>query len=537
MKKEYCLSLSMLRIYLEFTLLLFLIPQLKGQIYSDPHLLVRQVELKRENRFDEAITLLESKFDSLKTNPDLKPAIENRLMKADLYRMKGQYNLSELLLDSLLGSYFTNPAADDVLTAYYWTIQGTLLLTKRELEKGRGAVLRAIEIYSKHFGIGDSLLAPCYNKLGNYYYYKKNCDSALACYNKALELTDNKFCNLEDSASYLQNIGIIHLEHSDYNQAETCFLESLRLKEMIYSPNSYSLGRIYLNLGRFYQEISNLEKSLLYLEKAESIFSKDGLQIHIELGSIFWNKGIISLILGDNELAFTYFFNAKQIIESSVKDSRSLLSPLFMDIGLAYDKNNEKDKAIIFYNSSLIGADDALKAKINRNIANLYLHAGDLIKAGEYFNKLPVVRAASEDSNPENALTYLYYGEYLKDKGGSRALEYLERSYEIFSKNFGLHNRDVAASLQTIGDYYFKKDQLDSALAYYQKALITASKSFTDSNVLANPPKESLNIDWLLMHILSLKAICLNKYYCQNGIVTYLISSVETYLLCMDLID
>jgi tetratricopeptide (TPR) repeat protein len=153
----------------------------------------------------------------------------------------------------LLTSYFAHPAADEVLFGSYWTIQGTLLLTKGELEKGRSAILQAIEIYSNRFGRGDSLLAPCYNKLGNYYYYKKNYDSALTCYNIALELADKKSSNLEERASYLQNIGIIYLELNDYTKAEACFLESLHLKEMIYSPDSYSLGRIYLNLGRFYQ--------------------------------------------------------------------------------------------------------------------------------------------------------------------------------------------------------------------------------------------------------------------------------------------
>lgn len=527
----------MLRFYLEFILLFFFGIQLKGQIYSDPRFLVRQAELKRENRFDEAINLLDAQLDSLKSYTDLKPAIENRLMKADLYRMKGLYNLAELLLDSLQTSYFAHAEADAALFGSYRTIQGTLLLTKGELDAGRIAVLQAIKIYASRFGQEDTLLAPCYNKLGNYYYFKKKYDSALVYYSRALELSDKKISNQADRASYLQNIGIIQLENGDYTKAETCFLESLQLKEMIYSPNSYSLGRIYLNLGRFYQGLSALEKALFYIEKAENIFSIDGMQSHLELGSIYWNKGVICNILGDHELAFSYLFNAKQIIESNVKGNDLILAPLYMDIGLAYDKNKEKEKAIFFYNSSLKGADPVLRTKIYRNLANLYLHEGDLSKAAEYFNKLPVLKEAPEDSNPEMALTYLYYGEYLKDKGDESALEYLEKAFEIFSNNFGPHNRDVAASIQTLGDYYYKKKQLDLALKYYQKSLITVSKSFSDTNILSNPSSESLNTDWLLMHILSLKAMCLNEIFYQNGKVDYLISSVETYLLCMDLID
>jgi CHAT domain-containing protein len=537
MKRGYCLSLPVKRFFLECFLLLALVIPLNGQIYLDPHFLGLQAELKRENRFDEAIILLDSQFDSLTSFSDLRPAIENRLMKADIYRIKGQYKLSELLLDSLLKSYFALPAADEVLYGSYRIIQGTLLLTKGELENGRTAILQAIEIYCNRFGSGDSLLAPCYNKLGNYYYYKRNYDSALTCYNRAMELAEKKYSNLEDSASYLQNIGIIYLELNDYSKAETCFLESLRLKEAIYSPDSHSLGRIYLNLGRFYQGISILEKALIYIEKAEYIFSSRVEPAHYELGLVYWNKGTIYYLLGDQELAISYLLNAKQILESSVTENKLLLSSLYMDIGLAYDKNKEKDKAIFFYNSSLKGADDALKDKIYRNLANLYLQDGDLSMAGEYFNKLQVVKDLSDNPNPEKALTYMYYGEYLKDKGDARSLQYLQKAFEIFSKNFGPHNRDVAASLQTLGDYYYKKDQLDLALDYYQKSLITVSKSFTDTNILVNPSKESLNTDWLLIHILSLKAMCLNKLYYKNSEVAFLFSSVETYLLCMDLID
>ncbi|MCK9398375.1 MAG: CHAT domain-containing protein [Bacteroidales bacterium] len=538
MKSWYCLSPSMFRIYLEFIVLMCFVVQLRGQIYLDTHFLGHLAELKRENRFDEAIILLDLQLDSLRSIPNPKPAIENRLVKADIYRMNGQYRQSEDLLDSLHAFYFSSLATNEPLSGLYWTIQGTLFLTRGELEKGRSAIMQAIEIYSVSFGREDSLLAPCYNKLGNYFYYKRIYDSAMACYNKALELANNKSSNLEDRASYLQNIGIIHLELCDYAKAETCFLESLHLKETIYSPNSYSLGRIYLNLGRFYQGISALDKALFYIEKAERIYLRDGLQSHLELGSIYWNKGVICNILGDHEIAFTYLYNAKQIIESGVKGNNILLSPLFMDIGLAYDKNKEKDKAIVFYNSSLIGADAFLKAKIYRNLANLYLQEGDLKKAEEYFNKLPgIIKETSDIENPENALTFLYYGEFLIENGDERALEYLNKAFEIFSKSLGFHNRDVAASLQSIGDYYLKKDQLHLALSYYQKSLISISKSFTDTNILVNPSNQSLNTNLLLINILLQKAFCLNKFFYKNENVTFLISSVQTYLLCMDMID
>ncbi len=274
-RRQYCFNLRANIFCLAISISLCICDPSNGQSYLPPRLVQRLSELKRENRFDEAITLLDLQLDTIKLKPDQRAIFEIKLQKADIYRMKGQGGKALTELDSLLERYSHLFPVNDPLFAELLTVKGTFFLTRGELMKGRASIEEAIKIYTINFGKEDTLLGPCYNKLGNYYYFSKIYDSALAFYSKALELAGRKRCNLEDRASYIQNIGIIQLELSNYSEAEACFLESLRLKESIYSPNSFSLGRLYLNLGRFYQGISALDKAFFYIEKAEKIYSSE----------------------------------------------------------------------------------------------------------------------------------------------------------------------------------------------------------------------------------------------------------------------
>jgi len=538
MRKENCLGQSIFRVYLAFISLgCFNIP-LNGQSCLPPYLTQHLTELKRENRFEEALIMLDLHINTLKLKPDQKALFEALLLKADIYRMKGQNRQSADLLDSLMALNSPVLSGNDPLFAQLLTIQGTIFLTKGELKKGRSAIEKAIAIYSADFGKEDTLLGPCYNKLGNYYYFSKIFDSAMTCYAKALDLANKKTDNLEDRASYIQNIGIIHLELSNYIKAESCFLESLSLKELIYSPSSFSLGRIYLNLGRFYQGISALDKAFFYIEKAENIFTMEGVPSTLELGKTYWNKGIIYLLSGDPELALTYLFNARQIIESVLSDNKQLIATLNSDIGNVYNNTGQYDKVISYYNLSLPWADTPLKIKTYRNLANLCFSKDDLINAKYYFDKLlSVTKNTINIENPDNALTMFNYGKFLVKMGDDNALVYLNKAYNIFNKNMRFNSSYVAASLCSIGDFYYNKDQLYQALSYYQKSLISISNSYSDTNILDNPPLQSLNPDFQIIIALSKKAYYLTKFFYENDNINYLISSNKTYFLSMDLID
>jgi CHAT domain-containing protein len=494
--------------------------------------------LKQEDRFNDALTLIRWQLDSLQLPVSSKPCFEAGLHRAELFRLKGSIKQSIEILDSLKNTYQSYLSAEDPLAALYFVIRGTAFITRGELKNGRSSIEKAIEIYVHLYGPEDTLLGPCYNKVGNYFYYNKIYDSALIYYSKALAVAEKKTVNLEERASYTQNIGIIHLELKDYNKAEDYFIKSLNIKELIYSENSFSLGRIYMSLGRFYQTSYSLNKSLDYYLKAEGIFSDDNNPLTIELGIVYWNKGLIYHLMGDSELALTYLFNARKIIETLFVDNIQMLSTLYSDIGNIYKYTEQYDKAIDYYSQALPGADSVLKIKIYRNLASIHQLQGEMQRAGYYLES--IMKDARNDlqlNNPERGLTFLNYGNYLLEMNADSAVYYFEKALEILSNDYGYNKRDIAAALYSVGDFYFKKNQPGKALQFYQRSLITISNSFSDTNIFTNPSLESLNLDIRLVKMLGRKALYLNAYFRNTNELPYLTASIQTIFLCLDLID
>jgi len=139
--------------------------------------------------------------------------------------------------------------------------------------------------------------------------------------------------------------------------------------------------------------------------------------------------------------------------------------------------------------------------------------------------------------NPENGLTNLQDGEYFIIKGNDSAYYYLSQALDIFRKKNGFHNRDVAATLYDMSDYYFRRGQIDQALRYIQRSLLSISHSHLDTNIFYNPAIQSLNSHNLIINILFNKAYYLKEYYRKFNDKNYLLFSGETYIQCLDVID
>jgi len=509
-----------------------------AQFYLPEEIVIRINQYKRTNAYDKAMALLDSAGFPANEETGRRAAIEACIVKADLLRLKGYNNKALVILDSIMLVNFPILISDSLLKAELLTLRGTIRLTVGDLKKGKSDILEAIDLYSSVKGDQDTLLGPCFNKLGNYYYFAKNNDSAMICYTKAITLAEKKKNNLEERASYLQNRGIVFLEQGDYNSAELSFLASLTLKESLYPPNSLSLGRLYLNMGRFYEGIYNLDAALYYLNQGEQIYSTRDIPSHIELGKIYWNKGLIYYLLGDYEMAITYLYNARQIIDSTFNDNAQLISSLNADIGNIHKSLGEYDKAIAHYKLALDGNQYAHNVKTYRNLANLYFLQGDYEKSAMQYRKLiDECQKNHSQNSTESALTYRHYGELLTKMSNDSALFYLEEAYNIFMKKDGFHRKDAAATLFCISDYYGQQGDIVRALEYVQLSLVTFSRSFIEKDILLNPQVKDLFSDNFIVDLLTKKAGYLADYHDATNEPSYLFASCGTYLLCMDMID
>jgi CHAT domain-containing protein/tetratricopeptide (TPR) repeat protein len=523
---------------LSLIMILWVQKQANGQSFVSLLISTKLDEYERCNKFDDAILLMTDYQDSVRQKNNSEAAFESAVIIADLYRMKGQCEKAKEVLDSLNRSGTTSRLKNNQLRGQYFTVQGTLLLTRGELKKGLTAILSAIDNFNHSVPNPDTLLGPCYNKLGNYYFFTKNYDSSLYWYSRAMATTVLEKNNLQHKASYLQNMGIIYLEQHEYGKAEEYFLESLKIKESIFSENSFTLGRLYLNIGKFYQNICAFDKAEKYLSKSETIYSREKTAPSLEQGSILWNRGLIYHLSGESELALTYLFNARQIIDSAFAENQNLIGALNADIGNVYKNLFQYKKAEEYYNKSLKCSNTTVRIKSLRNLAIIYDAEKKYEESGKYFGLLlEASKHTIHLENPENAQTFFEYGYYLLETGNDSAIIYLNKAFKIFDQNQGYHDRDIAVSLISIGDYYASKGDDNTALKYFHKSLIAIAPNFKDTSILSFPFPTDLNPDIRVMFSLYKKAGGLTNCYNINHNLKYLVAAANTYQLNFDLID
>jgi len=210
--------------------------------------------------------------------------------------------------------------------------------------------------------------------------------------------------------------------------------------------------------------------------------------------------------------AFEYSVKALELAKESRQDS--LLAKAFKNLGVTYYYRATYAEAILFFDSALTVfsklGDSSEIANIHNNLGIIYSDIGQPIESLDFlFRSLSYRRRVADSvgmSHNMNNIGALYY----EIKAYSQALDYFEQAYDIASalqddrsrlstrNNIGLiqlekgnleeakHSflecivvsqrlTDVvgeANALNNLGDLYLNKEMPDSALVYYQMAVI-----------------------------------------------------------------
>jgi CHAT domain-containing protein len=526
-------AISISLIFLSFTYSLPLTVGQQGSAYQDFY---EALALKKIYKYNEALKEIDSAILSAQRSGDEHNTFDFSLEKAAIYRLLGQYDSEKALLEELISR---NPdGAGGPLQKYLLDFEyGTSLIHTGELEQGRPFIEESILIVKSDFTEADTLLAQSYNKLGNYFLYKRELDSALYYYSLAYNLAVNGNISLHERSIYLVNLGITYSQAGDYVSAEELFkraIENVMNDEYI---DNLMLFKIYVNLGKLYYDVSAFYESLEMYNLAESLIYEKKLTNLLDQGFLFWNKAITYRNFSDINKAKLYIDRARDILLKEFSYSARLMSSFFMDEALIYQAMNNFNEANKLYilsitNSSLLG-----KIKTYRNLALLNVNQKKWVEAGKFFDTCFML-LKSEQNIPiqEYAYTNLYYGDFINQIGRGDAYQYINSAFKAFYSTYGMKHRDVASTLFTMGDYYFRKNDVQQAIYYYQQALISITPSFNDVNILSNPYDSALSVDQYSVKILEKKADALMVLYLQNGDLSYLTSLLEAYDLITSIV-
>lgn len=262
-------------------------------------------------------------------------------------------------------------------------IKNDTLLAKAQLQ------ISSLYILKKEFFKSDSLLQNNLSKnltdyikgqtlhnLGTIQYYKQDFKKALDFYVQASKLLERTNNNKQLVSTY-SNIGAINASLKNYKNAQLYLERALLLSEF---DETIKL-QILINLSNVYHSqhlYKKYTKTIFEAEKiAEKHHSKNILStIYTNLAMYFTDQGT------DYDLAIAY--GKKAILIRKELNNKNTLQVTYNNVGHAYLKKKEYQKAIKYLDSAIVGAKGIVKTYIYNNLKEAYSGLNQYKKAVYY---------------------------------------------------------------------------------------------------------------------------------------------------------
>ncbi|WFB68863.1 hypothetical protein [Chryseobacterium sp. WX] len=235
----------------------------------------------------------------------------------------------------------------------------------------------------------------------------------------------------------------------------------------ISKKQDYKKGEIlsYINLGNIYATVGMYEKAFKYLQVAEeNLEGIDDYYLHTKL---YQEYGQANYVIGLYKKAVKY--NSKSIYYGKqIKDQhdREILSLVYANRADFLRESNSIDSSLIYLHKAL---EIKPTPVINSTIANHYmLFAKNEDSAQMYFNRAFSLLKQREYWDPQRALTYFYYGNFLFERQDyTLALDYYIKSVEILKKTRRVYQ--IPMLYQTIAKTYKKLNNASKEKDYLER--------------------------------------------------------------------
>lgn len=312
----------------------------------------------------------------------------------------------------------------------------------------------------------NEFLAQSYYSLGNYYYFNSELDSALIYNEKANDyLNDGDLLFLK--AKVLNSKGTIYRKKGNVVLAISTMLESKNLMDKIDTldftdaeKHQFKGQNLVLNnsLANFYNQMEDYDTALTYYDNAYQAALK--LNATVNAGVIMSNKGESLLNSGKIKDAIQVLEQGKQLKIKGEAHPR-LIANSDLNIGLAYSKNREDEKALEFLN---IAYDYYLSNKLDGRLALALNYRGELFLKQERYleakndceqsKKLALEQSDLESYRNSCDCLYKAYKQLnLFEKSLENHEIYLKTKDSLFSE------KNIKKQTQLEMQYAFKKEQ------------------------------------------------------------------------------
>lgn len=276
---------------------------------------------------------------------------------------------------------------------------------------------------------------------------------------KAIEIAENIYPNSSE----------IQLKKAEFCFLEERYEDALHLLEFVENVDYHNPELQYLK-GEIFYELGDLNKSLQSFDKAIAVATDDCSEMMYRVSSFY-------LECDEVNLAIKYLLKCHRYDASN-------LAVLF-DLGYCYERNNELDKSISYYNAYL----DIypFSANVWYNMGIIYAKQGKFDESLECYDFCIAV-------DPSYISAYHNKGNTLS------ALERYDGAIKVFTELLTLEPDD-AGVYSLLGECYERVNNLNMALSCYNKAISIepdlAEGYFGIGVVMADRQKYDLSLDFI----------------------------------------
>lgn len=322
----------------------------------------------------------------------------------------------------------------------------------------------------------------------------------------------------------------------------------------------------FINLGKKLVEEKKLDSAIVLFELASNQYKKDGnlpdfmaaqsyvIDVHTELGRYemagelgeslldshadFFEKNTLHRAMfynvlgrayylhqGDNNKGKSYLKRSIDLLSVYHNDNLKLISEVNFNLAGSFYFNTEYDSSIIYFKKAIekyvpaFGSKNAFIGECYRGIGNDYWGLEKLEEADKYFQMaLNILTNLEGNYSSEMAKVLHSRGYLLIDlKNYSAAAEIFKKASKLYEEELpSIHPRMIWI-YGDIGRALFLSKSYDSALLYYQKALISDIYGFENMDVYVNPELKNINDEFQFFMVLKLKAQAFAEKYLSDG--------------------
>lgn len=428
-------------------------------------------------------------------------------------------------------------------------LNNTLLtqLQNQELDKSRLTVERIKAEIGNRNEIEDEAFSTSNYLIGLYYLLIRNYGESIRFLKITAQDKETRKEYDERYAKTLYNLGIAYNGVGDFISQELYSAKSLEIEKKMYGDSSPTLIETYFNLTVASIGLQEYEKSLGYSKIALNISSSNPGSVDSKnLASIYNNLGVIYLNLADYTKAKVYLEKTESIYHLNNLQLDGLYFPLLNNLAITFGFLGLTDKSKEYYEKGIELA-QAVNSSEAYNFINSYAltlgKSGNKIR-GEALLKNAMLRAKGKmgENSPEYLSALLNYAEYLREfkVDNYKALEcykicqaYHERNDQNLYVKYRLKT-GYASSLAENGENYKALDIIQSML------LPDGRMGFEPGNtdrLFANPSIESMKADKMSLSILSLKYHILRSIYNEKKDLKILETTSSTAKLVVELLE